>query len=127
DVPPVVRVYEEPITADPAKEDQPEQITANNAARWVRLCVADNGIGLDAKYLDRIFNIFQRLHGRAEYEGTGVGLAVCRKIVERHGGRLTARSRPNEGATFLVTLPRRQQEVRQAHALNQADHDSVSG
>jgi light-regulated signal transduction histidine kinase (bacteriophytochrome) len=72
----------------------------------VELFVQDNGIGFDEKYLDRIFNVFQRLHGRDAYEGTGIGLAVCRKIVERHGGSLTARSRAGEGATFLVTLPR---------------------
>jgi signal transduction histidine kinase len=70
-----------------------------------RLIVRDNGIGFDEKYLDRIFNVFQRLHGRAEYEGTGMGLAICRKIVERHHGRITARSSPGNGATFLVTLP----------------------
>jgi PAS domain S-box-containing protein len=69
------------------------------------IAVEDNGIGFDEKYLDRIFTIFQRLHGRGEYEGTGVGLAVCRRIVERHGGTLTARSAPGQGATFLITLP----------------------
>lgn len=74
----------------------------------VRLCVSDNGIGFDEKYLDRIFTIFQRLHGREEYEGTGVGLAVCRKIAHRHGGTITARSQPGQGATFIVTLPVRQ-------------------
>lgn len=69
------------------------------------LTVADNGIGFDVKYLDRIFTIFQRLHGRQEYEGTGVGLAVCRRIVERHGGTISAESKPGEGARFLVTIP----------------------
>ncbi|MDQ3584443.1 MAG: PAS domain S-box protein [Acidobacteriota bacterium] len=70
-----------------------------------RISVADNGIGFDEKYLDRIFTVFQRLHGRSEYEGSGVGLAICRKIVERHGGQLTARSQPGAGAHFIFTLP----------------------
>lgn len=69
------------------------------------LRVADNGIGFDEVYLDRIFEVFQRLHGRQEYEGTGMGLAICRRIVERHGGTITARSIPDQGATFVVTLP----------------------
>ncbi len=69
------------------------------------ITVADNGIGFDTKYLDRIFTMFQRLHGRGTYEGTGVGLAVCHKIIERHGGSITAKSAPAEGATFIVTLP----------------------
>ncbi len=94
DVAPVVRIFAEAV------DDE-----------TVRLSVQDNGIGFDEKYLDRIFTIFQRLHGRVEYEGTGVGLAVCRKIVERHGGTITARSAPGEGATFIVTLPRTQPET----------------
>jgi PAS domain S-box-containing protein len=69
-----------------------------------RIYVEDNGIGFEEKYLDRIFQPFQRLHGRSEYEGTGMGLAICRKIVERHGGSITARSRPGEGSTFIVEL-----------------------
>jgi two-component system, LuxR family, sensor kinase FixL len=69
------------------------------------ISIKDNGIGFEEKYLDRIFTIFQRLHGRQEYEGTGVGLAVCRKIVDRHGGTITAKSTLDEGATFIVTLP----------------------
>ena len=71
----------------------------------LRISVTDNGIGFDEKYLDRIFTPFQRLHGRNEYEGTGIGLAVCRKIVERHGGSLTASSTPGKGSTFIVVLP----------------------
>jgi signal transduction histidine kinase len=76
----------------------------------VEIRVADNGIGFEEKYLDRIFNVFQRLHGRDRYEGTGIGLAVCRKIVERHGGTITATSRPGEGATFVIALPTTQPE-----------------
>ncbi len=78
------------------------------AASGESLCyleVQDNGIGFDEKYLDRIFSPFQRLHSRDRYAGTGMGLAICRRIVERHHGQLTARSRPGEGATFLVILP----------------------
>lgn len=69
------------------------------------IMVTDNGIGFDEKYLDRIFTIFQRLHGRHQYEGTGIGLALCRKIVDRHGGQITARAKLGEGASFIVTLP----------------------
>ena len=67
--------------------------------------VIDNGIGFEQKYTDRIFQIFQRLHGRGVYEGTGIGLAICRKIAERHGGSLVAESEPNQGATFIFTMP----------------------
>lgn len=69
------------------------------------LVVQDNGIGFDEKYLEKIFTVFQRLNNRSHYEGSGVGLAICRKIAERHGGTITARSAPGQGATFMVTLP----------------------
>jgi len=71
---------------------------------WV-LCIADNGIGFDEKYLDRIFNPFQRLHGREAYAGTGIGLAIVKKIVERHGANITANSAPGVGSTFRITFP----------------------
>lgn len=74
------------------------------------ISVKDNGIGFEEKYLDRVFTIFQRLHGRHEYEGTGIGLSLCRKIVDRHGGLITARSTPGQGATFVVLLPARLKE-----------------
>jgi PAS domain S-box-containing protein len=93
---PVVVVRAEQVN-DAQPEAEPEQV-------W-RLLVADNGIGFDEKYLDRIFTVFQRLHGKRSYEGTGIGLAVVRKIVERHGGRITAKSTPGQGSTFIVTLP----------------------
>jgi signal transduction histidine kinase len=67
--------------------------------------VKDNGIGFDEKYRDKIFNIFQRLHGRNEYEGTGLGLSICRKIVVNHGGRIVTRSETNVGSEFIVILP----------------------
>ena len=70
-----------------------------------RIFVQDNGIGFDEKYVDKIFSPFQRLHGRSAYEGTGMGLAICRKIIERHGGSITARSDPGKGSTFILTLP----------------------
>jgi len=69
------------------------------------LTVRDNGIGFDPQYSRRIFRVFERLHGRGEYEGTGIGLALCRKIVERHGGTIIADGEPGVGATFTVTLP----------------------
>ena len=101
--PPVVKVHAE-VVIDPRQSAR----DGNPPGDLCRLFVEDNGIGFDEKYLDRIFTVFQRLHGRLEYSGTGVGLAVCRKIVERHGGNITARSQPGHGATFVATLPLRQ-------------------
>jgi signal transduction histidine kinase len=83
-----------------------------------RIAVEDNGIGFDEKYTDRIFTVFQRLHGRQEYEGSGIGLAVCRKIVERHQGLITARSRPGEGSCFFVTLPITQTREENTHEIS---------
>jgi light-regulated signal transduction histidine kinase (bacteriophytochrome) len=71
----------------------------------VELSIQDNGIGFDSKYTDKIFAMFQRLHGRSEYEGTGVGLAVCRRITDRHSGSITATSELGKGATFIIRLP----------------------
>jgi signal transduction histidine kinase len=74
-------------------------------AKSCRVVVEDNGVGFDEKYLDRIFNVFQRLSGRGQHEGTGMGLAICRRILERHAGQISAKSRPGQGSTFVVTLP----------------------
>ena len=81
------------------------QITARSEHGLLTLSFADNGIGFEAEYAERIFGVFQRLHGRDAYEGTGIGLSICQKTAERHGGNIVATGRPNEGATFTLTLP----------------------
>jgi PAS domain S-box-containing protein len=81
------------------------EATVDAAAGRCELRVKDNGIGFEEKHADKIFNLFQRLHGRGKYEGTGLGLAICRKIAERHAGGIIARSSPGNGTTFIVTLP----------------------
>lgn len=73
-----------------------------------RIFVKDNGIGFQEEYMDRIFRPFQRLHGHSEYEGIGMGLAICRKIAECHGGNITVKSTLGRGSTFIITLPLRQ-------------------
>lgn len=84
------------------------RVTTESKEGQCTMYVSDNGIGFDDAYIDRIFTIFQRLHGRNEFEGTGVGLAICKKIVDRHNGSITARSTEGEGSTFIVTLPLKQ-------------------
>ncbi len=79
---------------------------------YIRICIADQGIGFDEIYLSKIFTIFQRLHTQNEYEGTGIGLAIVKKIMEKHNGLISAKSKPNEGTTFSIVLP-----VRQSYAL----------
>ncbi len=94
------------INARPANiQDYPELLPAN---AYVEITVQDNGIGFDEKYLAHIFDVFQRLHSKSEYDGTGIGLAVCRKVVQFHQGLITARSQPGHGATFVVVLPAHQ-------------------
>jgi signal transduction histidine kinase len=98
--PPIVKVWGTLL--------QDQQYTAENGKRNPQQCriyVEDNGIGFDEAYLPQLFHPFQRLVGRGEYEGTGMGLSICKKIVERHGGDITARSIPGQGTTFMITLP----------------------
>jgi len=91
DVAPVVTLSAEKVDVD--------------GEEWCRLTVADNGIGFDNQYAERIFGVFERLHGREQFEGTGMGLAIVRKLVQRHGGTVTANGVPGEGATFTIMLP----------------------
>ena len=76
--------------------------------KYCRIELTDNGIGFDEKFLDRIFVIFQRLNERTSYEGTGIGLAIAKKNIEKHNGLISAKSRLGEGATFIIVLPRQQ-------------------
>ncbi len=103
-VPPLVKIYlqaEAPNSGGP--KDGEEHV--------VRIIVEDNGIGFDEKFVDRIFTPFERLHNQRDYSGTGIGLAICRKIAERHGGSLSAKSVQGQGSKFLIVLPIRQAET----------------
>ena len=100
--------------------DLPPQILVSSrqlADSLAEITVADNGIGFNEKYLDRIFLPFQRLHSREQYAGTGIGLAICQKIVQRHGGTITARSQPGAGSSFIVTLPTAATEIPSPRAV----------
>ncbi|HYE59176.1 MAG TPA: ATP-binding protein, partial [Rhodothermales bacterium] len=89
------------------REDVPPvvRLSAETEPGAVRLIVEDNGIGFDPRYAERIFKPFERLNGVSAYEGAGMGLAISRRIAERHGGTITAESTPGEGSRFIVTLP----------------------
>ena len=96
------------IEATTIRDPQRPTTPSGQPRHLVQLTVSDNGIGFDEKYVDRIFQVFQRLHSRAAYEGTGMGLAIARKIAEHHGGGISAKSKLGEGSTFIVTLPLKQ-------------------
>ena len=94
------------------REGVPPVVEIGSSVRGDRatITVTDNGIGFEEKYAERIFTMFERLHARNEYEGTGIGLAICRKIAERHGGVITAHGTPGAGARFTITLPLRHEK-----------------
>ncbi|MGW8256013.1 MAG: sensor histidine kinase, partial [Thermoguttaceae bacterium] len=99
DEPPVVKVSGRFV------QDRATRKSSRAADEHCRIVVEDNGIGFDEKYSDRIFGIFQRLHPRDVYDGTGIGLSICRRIVEQHGGTITVRSDTGKGSDFEVVLP----------------------
>ena len=98
-VEPVISIYSE---VSPAVNGNG---TVEAYSRYCRIFIADNGIGFDQKYSEQIFGMFKRLHLNTEFEGTGIGLALCKKIVEKHHGYISARSKVNEGSTFIISLP----------------------
>lgn len=92
-------------------EEKIPSILAEDQRAWCCIRVEDQGIGFDQQYSERVFHLFQRLHGRDEYSGTGIGLALCRKIIERHGGTIGAVSEQGRGATFIICLPMTQPAI----------------
>lgn len=101
---------ERPIIAVTCVENIASPMVDDNRA-WCCIKFSDQGIGFEKQYTDRVFSLFQRLHGRNEYSGTGIGLALCRKIIERHGGTITAESELGNGAVFTIYLPMRQTTI----------------
>ena len=97
DEPPMIRIRSDVTQASRSKN--------NPAENYVRIFVEDNGIGFDQHNAEYIFGMFRRLHHNTEYEGTGIGLALCKKIVEVHNGFISAKSKPGKGATFIVAIP----------------------
>ncbi|MBV9989537.1 MAG: response regulator [Chitinophagaceae bacterium] len=100
DVPPQIKIYCDNIDTD----------KKTGHTRYYRIFIKDNGIGFDQKYAEQIFDMFKRLHVHTEYEGTGIGLALCKQIMEKHNGYINAVSTENEGATFIISLPAKEEE-----------------
>ncbi|RYF85138.1 MAG: hypothetical protein EON98_07385, partial [Chitinophagaceae bacterium] len=101
DRPPVIAIDCSLVSADSGEQE----LFSKNDSPYVKIRFRDNGIGFDQQYSDKVFSIFQRLHNRDEYSGTGIGLALCKKIVENHDGWITVSSVKNEGTIFYIYLP----------------------
>ena len=110
EIQPIVKIYSE------FSAGQNGQDTSEVKNKYCRIYVEDNGIGFDQKYSEQIFGMFKRLHLHSEFEGTGIGLALCKKIVEEHNGFITARSKVNEGSIFIISLPVKQPALQLTHA-----------
>jgi signal transduction histidine kinase len=103
----IVKIYGQLIQCN---EDR--QVNKSSCHKYYQFTVQDNGIGFEEEHAERIFGVFQRLQGRTDYEGSGIGLSVCKKIVERHGGIIEAKSNPGEGAKFIINLPLNQSNAK---------------
>lgn len=93
------------ITTDLASDEEKARFNLTKAPAYRKLVFADNGIGFEKEYAQKIFAIFHRLHGRSEYEGSGIGLAIVKKIAEHHGGVIFAEGKPGVGASFTLIIP----------------------
>jgi len=112
DTPPVIHIRSE-FNSD--IDHKLPGFAEKNGNRYCRIFIEDNGIGFDQQYAKQIFDMFKRLHTNSEFEGTGIGLALCKKIMEKHNGFISALSRPNEGTTFIISFPLKQDKPEMAH------------
>jgi signal transduction histidine kinase len=102
DVSPIINISSEIV------EESLQTNTIFGSGRFCRFKISDNGIGFDPNYKDKIFTIFQRLNSKSQYEGTGIGLAIVKRIIDKHHGRITATGKENEGSEFIIELPVKQ-------------------
>jgi len=112
-VAPIIKIYPEIANNDKQPFD------ARDKVKYCRIYIKDNGIGFEQQYAGQIFEMFQRLHSQTDYEGTGIGLALCKQIVEKHKGYISALSSVNEGATFIISLPLEQNEKASAAKIEE--------
>jgi len=98
-IPPQIRIYWKVSNENKGRKNN------GNTLQYCRICIEDNGVGFEQKYAEEVFEMFRRLHSKSEFEGTGIGLALCKKIAEKNNGNIYARSRPGEGTTIIISLP----------------------